>query len=143
MTMNLETNNLEKENKMATPKQKMPTGERPKQLSSLAKTVKSKTGVNASEAASRAGKVRNITNQASTVGRSDANGLALKKAYSPSQAKNTVKPTSAKYNFEKEAAKFIGGAAKANMKLPGEVVKIIKMHGSQMAKDLKKGYNKK
>jgi len=52
-------------------------------------------------------------------------------------------PTSTKYNFEKEAAKFIGGAAKANMKLPAEVVKIIKMHASQIAKDFKTGYNKK
>ena len=79
----------------------------------------------------------------------ETSGKAPKRKFMPEKGdpitpkKSVAKPASTKYNFEKEAAKFIGGAAKANMKLPGEVVKIIKMHGSQMAKDLKKGYNKK
>lgn len=43
----------------------------------------------------------------------------------------------------KEAAKFVGGAVKANAQLPGTVAKMATKAAKSVAKDFKTGYNKK
>jgi len=121
---------------MATPKKKIPTGERPKQLSILAKTVKSAVrggvapgekarSISASEAASRAGKIRDVTNKAATVGKSDANGLALKKAMSspkpqPNKVEKLIQDVTNRYRVTAREARDIITAAGTSLQTPVE-----------------------
>jgi hypothetical protein len=52
------------------------------------------------------------------------------------------KPVLTGINPAKEAAKFVGGAVKANVQLPGKVAGIAKKNASGVAKSFKQGYNK-
>jgi hypothetical protein len=53
------------------------------------------------------------------------------------------KPVLTGVNPAKEAAKFVGGAVKANVQLPGTVAKMAKRNASEAVKNFKQGYNKK
>jgi hypothetical protein len=53
------------------------------------------------------------------------------------------KPVLTGVNPAKEAAKFVGGAAKANVQLPGKVAGMAVKAAKSVAKDVKSGYNKK
>jgi hypothetical protein len=53
------------------------------------------------------------------------------------------KPVLGNVNVPKEAAKFVGGAVKANVQLPGKVAGMAANAAKSVAKDLKTGYNKK
>ena len=46
-------------------------------------------------------------------------------------------------DFTKEVPKFVGGAVKANMQLPGTIAKMVKRNTKQTVDEFKKGYNKK
>lgn len=46
-------------------------------------------------------------------------------------------------DFTKEIPKFVGGAVKANLQLPGTIAKMVKRNTKQTVKEFKKGYNKK
>jgi hypothetical protein len=53
-----------------------------------------------------------------------------------------MKPQLGNVNPAKEAAKFVGGAVKANVQLPGKVAKIAKRNAAGVVKNFKQGYNK-
>jgi hypothetical protein len=46
-------------------------------------------------------------------------------------------------DFTKEIPKYIGGAVKANVQLPGTIAKMAKRNAKQTINEFKKGYNKK
>ena len=46
-------------------------------------------------------------------------------------------------DFTKEIPKYVGGAVKANLQLPGTVAKMIKRNTKQTVNEFKKGFNKK
>ena len=53
-----------------------------------------------------------------------------------------AKPVLGAVNPAKEAAKFVGGAVKANVQLPGKVAGIAKRNAAGVVKNFKQGYNK-
>jgi len=53
-----------------------------------------------------------------------------------------MKPQLGNVNPAKEAAKFVGGAVKANVQLPGKVAGIAKRNAAGVVKSFKQGYNK-
>ncbi len=53
-----------------------------------------------------------------------------------------MKPQLGNVNPAKEAAKFVGGAVKANVQLPGKVAGIAKRNAAGIVKNFKQGYNK-
>jgi hypothetical protein len=46
-------------------------------------------------------------------------------------------------DFTKEIPKYVGGAVKANLQLPGTVAKMVKRNTKQTVDEFKKGFNKK